>query len=336
MSRNFDPLVGFTPPSDFVDESPSSGGGKTWLKVAGIGCGAFLLIFGLLFAVGAFKVVSCCGDLKDVGMNTAAASQYSMEFGQMVQQEQWADAHAMLTPEYQAQVDAAQFEAMFAPHQELIDTGVPLMDNFQPEQINDPNEITQIKTWNTQIRYFPSAGKDALVVTWTVRLTGQEGETPLFGIEQVTVSPREVDFRLEPPAKIVLEMHGHLQAGQMSRAFSTLHPEMRDGGQVKFKAFIEEQGTLLTRSTMEIEEVRYPEHGAAQVTARVVSSDGQKAIITYDARLFMNQQWSIAGISPLIETLPTPEAPEKEKIELDDAPEGGEKGEGEPAETGSK
>lgn len=342
------PGVEFDAPSDFVDDG-GGGGSKRWLKIAGLGCGGLLLILALLFGVGAFKIVSCCGDIKAVGENTTRASALAIQFGEHVQRERWQEAHALLTPEHAEALSQDALAEKFASHRDLLDGATPLLENVRAdgidgEQVESTDQLRDINSWTVRVRFFPEAKKEQLIARIGVAQTSEaSGDEPSgLGVSAISLERRPIDVRAEPPARTVLELHGFLQSDNLPRAFSLLDLEMQQQGQAKFKGFIEDQGELFTRSTMEINQVSYASSQQAQVVAKLQAASGKKAIVTYELRPLMGTQWRVTAITPLVETTddappaPAEEEPPPEEGSADDAQEGSGDTPEPPAEEGEK
>ncbi len=340
--------VEFEPPSDFVEES-GGGGGRSWFKIFGIGCAAIVLLLGIITAAGVIKGISCCGDLKTAGENTIGATMHGMQFASTIQDGRFDEAHGMLAPEFQSQLDVAGLKSKFSQpwlgEATLLNDGVQAGDT---QQIQEFEDIKNIETWDFRLRLYPQQGKTQLVTTIGVQLDKPaEGETPAsFNVYMLDVNEREIDFKLEPPAQAVLGFHGRLQSGDMRRSYSMMNPGSQPGGLPTFQAFIDEQGDLFTRSVMEIEEVRYPRQDAAIVTARLATTSGQKAIVTYQLSPGMagmnGNGWLINTVEPLIQTDgeqldPSPGEkvdPDAERVKEDEKQENPEGSEG--GDTGAK
>ena len=304
------PQVEFKPPSDFVEESGGGGGGggKKWLKIAGIGCGVVLLIIGILFAAGAFQVVSCCGDIQSISENTQQAGQVATGFGEHVLQGDWEQAHGLLTPDAQEKMDPGALEARFDEHRARLEGATPILrDITAASQPQNQQELRAIDSWRVRLRFHPSSGNVALDAVLVLELISpaEDEEPPELGVSSLQLERRELDPRSEPPARVVLALHGDLQADRFDRAFRQLAPQMqKEQSQVEFRDFILSQGELFTRSTMKLQEVRYASNQKAQVVALLQIPDGKKAVVTYDLirDASMPGMWRVVGISPLVET----------------------------------
>lgn len=302
------PKVHFEPPSDFVDDPGGGGGGKgKWLKIAGIGCGAIVLLVAILGGLGAFKAVSCCGDLKTAGMQTVGAQQTTMTFGQEVAQKNWSGAHGLLTSSYGGEMTAEKLEQAFTPHMALLEDTVVLSDNLRPDKdIAELDDARQIETWRATIRFFPKEPRDHLAAA-TIKLV-REGEPNEDGIEtmrisEVSVEKLPIDIDGETPVRTVRDFHGFLQAGNTRNAYNMLSPAMqKEQSREAFMTFVDEQGDLLVSSTMDVRELRYKDMTGATVIAKLSSASGKKAIVTYDVGQFMGA-WRIVSVTPLIETI---------------------------------
>lgn len=302
----FNGLVEFEPPSDFVEESGGGGGKRSWFKIVGIGCAGLVLIVGLITAAGVIKGISCCGDLKTAGVNTIGAMTYGMQFTSTIQDGRFDEAHGMMAPEFQGTLDSAGLKAKFS--QDWLSEATLLNEGLQGDpnqQVENFDDIKDIQTWDMRMRLYPQEGNTQLVTTVGVKIDEPaEGDTPAsFLVYHLDVTEREIDFRVEPPAQAVLGFHGRLQSNDLNRAYSLMNPGTQQGGLPTFQAFIDDQGDLFTKSIMEIEDVRYPRQDAALVTARLSTTSGDKAIVTYQMSPGVNSNgWRIDGISPLLQT----------------------------------
>jgi hypothetical protein len=305
------PKLSFGPPSDFVEEPSGSGGGGKgkWLKIAGIGCGAILLITAILFGLGAFKAVSCCGDLKTAGMQTVGAQQTVLAFGSAVSARDWSAAHGEFTQGYGGEMSTEKLEQTFAPYikEGLLENTVALSDNLRPDKdINELSDARQIETWRATVRFFPKEPREHLLAV-TIKLT-KEGEPSEEGIEtmkitDLTLEKLPVDINGEPPVMAVRQLHGFLQAGNTRNAYNMLSPTMqKEQNMEAFMTFVDEQGDLLVSSTMDVRQLAYADMTGANVVAKLTSASGKKAIVTYEVGQFMGA-WRIVSITPLIETV---------------------------------
>ena|GEM_PF-4215643 len=304
------PKVSFGPPSDFIDEPSGSGGGKgKWLKIAGIGCGAILLITAILFGLGAFKAVSCCGDLKTAGMQTVGAQQTVVAFGSAVAAKDWNAAHGEFSEGYGGEMSAEKLEQEFAPYTKegLLENTVALSDNLRPDKdINELDDARKIETWRATVRFFPKEPREHLLAA-TVKLV-KEGEPDADGIESMKITDLSleklpIDINGEAPVMAVRQLHGFLQAGNTRNAYNTLSPTMQKAQNMEaFMTFVDEQGDLLVSSTMDIRQLTYQNTTGANVVAKLTSASGKKAIVTYEVGQFMGS-WRIVSITPLIETV---------------------------------
>ncbi len=319
------PRVEFDPPSDFVDE-PSGSNGPNWLKIFGIGCGAVLLVGGLLAGLGAFKVVSCCSDVADAGLRAASAERTSTQFGLALQQRDYDAAHDLLGKDYAQSTDPAQLRAMFADHAELIASSQPMVDGADSaEDVQDFDDLTEKTQWRTRIRFYPapsSSSDEAVVAQLTLNVLEEKKEGARLPISVVTdiEAPRRVpiDYAMEPPSHTVRNLHNDLQAKDYQNAFGRLAQAMKEQGQPEFEAFIDDNAEVFIGSTVTIDRVRYPSDNTAVVQATLKSAEGQTYPVTYD--LISELSWRVRGIQPKVSAPAPAHAEDAPAEDAQDAP----------------
>lgn len=315
--------VEFEPPSDFVQESGGSGGGRKFWKIFGIGCAGLVLVLGVITLLGVYKGVSCCTDIANVGQQSIGAVMYGVEFNSKVQDAQFDSAHAMMSEGLKGQLTVEDLQKKYdVPW--LADATL-LNDGIQGgnQNVQSLEDVKNIKTWDLQMRLYPQAGDRQIVSTVGVELVAMADENDpeqeaTFAIYRLDVEERVIDFKAERPAQTVLSMHGRLQATDYSQAFRFMNPAAKQGGMATFKSFIEDHGDLFTKSIMDIEDVRYPGTELAIVNT-TLTHEGKKVPVTYTLTPTANKQvWAVEEISPRLdagdvtEQMPKDPAPSEE------------------------
>lgn len=305
--------MSFDPPSDFVDDDGAGSGSrkKTVLKVFGIGCAVVVLVLGLLGALGAFKAVSCCNDITNVGIHTGTAQKQALAFGDAVSSSNFEAMHQLLAPEYKAQLSPEKLKELYAPHQAILASCVNLTGKLEMgDNVENLEDVQRIKSWKISMRCFPREANQVLNSHLTLKLMEQEQpeEGGNIKVTHLNVLAQPLDIASEAPVQSVKEMHGLLQAENLDQAWMKMSPEhQKSQGKPQFVAFIKDQGDLFTKSTMDVRELHYVNTKKAQVVALLTAASGKKAIVTYELQHEMGF-WRVASFTPLIETVDKPAA----------------------------
>ncbi len=308
--------VNFEPPSDFVGESSSSGG-RRWLKWAGIGCAAMMLILAVLLAVGGFRMVSCCSGLIETGRLTFEVESFSQDFARSIQTGAYDAAYEMTSAEvYRSQTSPTEFAAIFRPHQELLARSVPVVSNLK---VLGENEIPAHR-WEVTMRLLPPDGTQVLTMMLTVHGESVGKDEPgVFEIVDLQLEKRTRDLALEPPVQGVRAIQNLLRVGDYEGAYGQLAlGELRNAteeangqGEANFRAFVRENQDVLTAAEAEVVRVEYLSSNEARVTTRARLSAEKTALVHYTmVRLSTHDGWQVSAISPE----PVVEEPSQENV----------------------
>ena len=321
-------------PSDFVDEAPapSGSGRRRVMTILGVGCGGLMLLVGLLFALGAFKAVSCCGDTKQLVLRTEQVSLQARVFADALVQGQLEQAYGLLSEQARSGMTQAAFADQIGPHAALIRQSVPLPGRVAP-LVSEPQgqqgleAIKHIDQWALTLRFFPSAqaepGSAEVVMTLRAAHTAQSTpEAPQVRFELVELRQRPVLHASEPPAQRVVELHRRLQLDGPAAGYAFMDLAFqREHDAAAFEAFIQSQGDLFERGALEVNQVSYqpqPPTVAATVTT-TLTSPTQRAVVTFGL-LQGPLGWGVVSIAPLIQTpAQAPTTPPQDQAP-DDAP----------------
>ncbi len=307
--------IAFEPPSDYVPSAKGGGKSKIWMILGG-GCLVLLLLIGGLFAAGAFKAVSCCNQLQDVAARTMAAQQFALGWGTQVGAGDLDAAYQALTEAERQKTDINAFKALFAEDSKDLAASLPQL--FNTNAVHH-EAITDVKAWRISLQYATPSAHEMLVLSFDVTLVDPEANT--FGIEGIDLDKRARVMGSEAPAREVLQFHEELQAGRYEMAYGRLPQQFKDSTSLEtFRAFLDNEGSVLIGSTLEIGEISYPEPNRATVMAIATRVD-KKAVVQYELQsptMPGIQMWQIMAISPTLQTNPTPE------LEDEGASDGGE------------
>lgn len=300
-------------PSDFVEEASAPSPKRRLFKIAGIGCAGILVLVGIFFAAGAFKAVSCCGDVTSMGQNTQQAAFQANVWAGHLQKGQYDQARALFSPELSGQLDLDGFTAQLKPHAKLIASSVPIVDKISPVLEGDGkdlNALRNVKAWDTIVRFYPDGEllekPSELLITLRQSLSPKSTEDkPEIYISSFEIKARSIDYAQEAPALRVFNFQRALQLEGLGSAYGQLAPEFQqETDQEAFSSFIKEQAPILLTGDLEIRRVTYHNSASgytANVVAAVSTKKGDRAIVTYELKRIV-QSWGIVGISPLIET----------------------------------
>lgn len=293
--RNFRRMsAAFEPPSDFVGSGGGGNKNATLWKVLGGGCLLILLIFGGLFAAGAFKVVSCCSEFSDVAKTTLASQKFGQEWAATLGQGRYDSAYAQLSADAQALQDPITFRAKAQPYEDRLKASSPRLLGT-----NLVNQEEGAWRWRQSYQFADSHSQDMLVVMFDVIQVENE-----FRIESVDFDIRERVLSVEPPATAVLDFHNLIQDSQYEMAFSRLSDAFKNStDEATFRKFLDAEGAVLKNSQIDIKEVLYNGEDSATVMALVANRSGLKAVVQYElTRPFPNlPAWQITTISPMIQ-----------------------------------
>ncbi len=293
--RNFGKMsAAFEPPSDFVGSGGGGNKNATLWEVLGGGCLLILLIFGGLFAAGAFKMVSCCSEFSDVAKTTLASQKYGQEWAATLGQGQYDTAYAQLSADAQALQDQNTFRAKAQPYEDRLKASSPRLLGT-----NLVNQGEGAWRWRQSYQFADSQSQDMLVVMFDVIQVENE-----FRVESVDFDIRERVLSVEPPATAVIDFHNLIQDSQYEMAFSRLSDAFRTStDEATFRKFLDAEGAVLKNSQIDIKEVVYNGEDSATVMALVANRSGLKAVVQYElTRPFPNlPAWQITTISPMIQ-----------------------------------
>jgi hypothetical protein len=281
--------VEFNPPSDFSAD-PSSGSKKKIWVFLGVGCGAMLLVVGLLFAVGAFRAVSCCTDLADVGKRTITAQLTAQEVSLALHQGEYETAYRYVSSSLRAELSPQQFREVFRPHEELLQSGYPLLADMQTRG-ESLEELRDITAWTAVVRFIPPTGQEVLVVDLGLQWRGEEAD-PAVELVSVHVDRRVRPLEEEPAARSVQVFLRTLRQGEWEEARRQLSPDspLRQGELDGFRSFVRDHGEVLTGDRPRIESVAYGPleanvvvvQGSVAMTFLLESSGGHWRILTIE------------------------------------------------------
>lgn len=304
--KGIGPRAAFQPPSDMLGDGGGSSTSKKIFIGLGIGCGAIMLILGLLFAAGAFKAVTCCNEVKGIAESSVAAEKYATEFTNELYRGDYDAAYARTTPEFQARVNASAFASTVQAHAEQLKSNAPRVFNVELEQHGDADqpslEDLAKGTWVITYQFAGPTDETMLLLDVRVAKTSEEA----FGIADIRFDERVRNLAHEPPAEAVLEMHDHLQRGQYEFAYTRLGDAFRTStDREAWRKFLDDVGPVLTSSKLEIREVSYNDANTqATVMAHAQASTGQNAIIQFELQpvgeAIPGVGWRIVSIAPLL------------------------------------
>lgn len=307
MSKRWDPMTAaFEPPSDYV---PENGGGsstkkKIWMVLGG-GCLLIILAIALLFGAGAFKMVSCCNQFQDVAKRSMAAQNYGYEFASLVGSGNIDDAYSRFSEELKSQMSRQEFASKLDEYEPMLNAAVaPRRMNTQARQTG--TDLEDVKEWTQTYQFSGATSTEMLVLTFDVQQFGQD-EAASFQVSSVDFDLRPRNLAAEPPAVEVTEFHDELQSGNYEMAYGRLGEPFKNETDVKaFRTFLDDQGDLFKRSSMEVKEVAYNSDQAATVVALVKSASGTNAVVQYELISPMPNlpMWKIITISPMMKTNP--------------------------------
>lgn len=296
------PRAAFQPPSDMG--SGSSGGSSTGKKLFigfGIGCGALLLIFGLLFAMGAFKAVSCCSDIQQFAGDATAAVTFADEFAQDLHKGNLEQAYGKTTATYQATVDRGTFEDLVETHRHRLNAP-PRQAAVNVEHHGDEApSMDALKNVTWLIDYHFADTGDTTLLWANFRVVPKEEGG--FAIDGVLFDERPRNLATEPAPKEVQTVFAELSAGRYEAVHVRLDQGMRDTLSVdQWRTFLGAEGAVLTSGRMEIREVSYSDDGKqATVLTHHTTADGTNAIVQWELRPGVGMlQWRVAAIAPLV------------------------------------
>lgn len=294
----------FNPPSDFTPDESGSGKKKIWMYL-GLGCGGLLLIIGVLFALGAFRAVSCCSDLVDVGKRSAEAQARVQQMSLAIHHGEMERAYGFTSSSYQSSVSRQEFEEVFAPHLEIVRTGYPIVVDMQVKG-ESFDELRETASWVATVRFVPPRGQEILIADYHVVWTGEEGGRSIE-VTSVQVERRVRPLQEEPPAQAVRAFLSTLRQGDWEAARRQLSAEspMRQGDLEEFRAFVRTHESVLTDRDIEIIGVEYGE----EMTRVFALGDGR--MIGFIVESYMGP-WRISFVEVLGAPLPPAVVPSDE------------------------
>ncbi len=301
MRRNFGPRLAFEPPSDYVPAGQTSGAKKIWMVLGG-GCLLVLIAIGIAFAAGAFQVVSCCNQAKDIGVRTMEAQNRGAEFAMNLSSGDYEGAYAMTTEEFKGLKSKDDFVSEVKEYEKVLQSSPPQLMGINARQ--GSGEGLDVKRWRTNYQFAAPADTEMVVLSFDIVMTG---EPPTFGVTGVDFDRRTRNLAAEAPATEVMEFHRELQRGNYEMAFGRLGEGFKtETDMAAFKAFLQDQGDIMTDSELEIKEVGYPNAGRATVIATATTDSGQKAVVQFELATPAPNlpMWQIMAISPMIESIP--------------------------------
>ncbi|MBA2663849.1 MAG: hypothetical protein H0U74_16290 [Bradymonadaceae bacterium] len=273
--------VEFQPPSDFVGDEGGSGKKRIW-KYVGIGCAGVLLIVGLLMGLGAFRAVSCCSDLVDVGKRSIEANQFAQSFAQTVYEGKLDEAYAMTSEAYRKEVSREGFDQALSAHEQALRTSPPMVFNIQVRASSD--DAVEANHWDVSVRFAPPEGSQMVVMNVGVGWSGAAGEQH-FAVSQMSVERRLRDLTAEAPAQEVVALHRDLRSGNYEAAYKRLSQgfagETESDGFEAFRAFVAENEALLTRESLEVFRVEYESPQRAVVSARMSAPEQPAQVVGF-------------------------------------------------------
>lgn len=308
--------VAFEPPSDYVPSdggSGSSGRKKLWMILGG-GCLAIVIAIGLLFAAGAFKAVSCCNQFQSTMEHTVAVQSFGHEFATLLGDQKVDEAYDRFGNTLQAKMTRDDLAEQVEQHSSYFEAALSprLMDT---NARHGSEGITDVLAWRLRYQYASPKGQQMLLVDVEVERVDEQ-----FEVVGLNFDVRSRSLSLEPPAQEVNAFHQELQRGNYEVAYGRLSPRFRtETDSDVFRAFLDDQGDLFTRSSLEVKEVEYEGRSRSTVVAFVESDSGKRAIVQYELETITPgvDQWKIASVSPMLQAVEDEESGDEELEALD-------------------
>lgn len=303
--------VEFKPPSDFVPDRATPGGGRNIWKILGIGCAVILMIVGLALAFGAWKTVSCCGDAVDMMRRNSQASEFALSAAQQLKDNQLDAMYAKFDPKLAETMSRQELGELRAEFAQFLDVASPRMAELK---------IKSDQQWEFTTEFAEPSADQKLVLTMGVKdLTPEKSESFEFSITRITFTQQTRVLREEPAARAVLEFHRKLRAGENVAAFD--YVERLFITQEGFDKFLKDQQPVFREGTPEVLSIEYGGSGRALLKARLADTDGQRALVEYQMfpASLPGIPYVISGITPVYEDAQQSEVPSSDPS-ADDVP----------------
>jgi hypothetical protein len=281
--------VEFKPPSDFVDDSSSSGGSRKVWKILGIGCAVVVLVVGLALAFGAWKTVSCCGDVIDVARLTVGATEFATETANELKAGEAESVHAKMSDALAGRISVEAIRIQRREYARFFENANPRISNVSAQNAG---------TWDITVEFAPPTAQQKLVILMGIQNLAAEGaENPDFVLDSLQFEQRERDLEAEPAARVVLDFHRALRVGNDEGAYESVKTSFEDMS--AFRAFLDDQKPVFRRGEVRVQSVAYRGR-FANVVAAIGGEGADRVVVEYELGPSMNamQPFQITKITP--------------------------------------
>lgn len=297
----FNQRIAFQPPSDMTGGAGGGGGSKKVWTILGVGCGAVLLVCGLFLAFGGFKVFQCCDAAQGAAVRVQASQAFGQDFVEKLQQGQTDSAFADLSPAYQNKMTKEKLQKLIDDHKPGLESGSPIGIGANANHDANSKSLTDIRNFTMSYSIAQAAGTDSLIIDLEVITVGEDEVS--FKVDKIQVGVQERRMDREPPAVEVLDFHRSLQNGNSAFAYGRLSQDFKDKTDVQtFEKFLEDTGSMLTDSQLEIRAIDYVP-GGATVMAHASDSTGKNSIVQFElveTKVAGFAAYQIVTIAPMI------------------------------------
>ncbi|RAL22953.1 hypothetical protein DL240_08665 [Lujinxingia litoralis] len=189
---------------DNVDSGQGSGKGAKFLKIAGIGCAAVILIGALFAGLGVFKAVSCVEDFVGIAESAQEGQSFAYEFVEAARRGDYQGVYDRLDPEAQAELSVAEVEQMFEPRREALNRGEPFPVGVRLIS-NDTDQGTT--SWEMTTRIARPTDTEAVLMSMEVVYRDGAAGDGRFGVLGWEVREVLREMAEEPAAQMAMRFH---------------------------------------------------------------------------------------------------------------------------------
>lgn len=278
-------------------------GGYSWWVWIGGGCAVILVIFGILFAFGAYKGITCCTEAIQQHQQVQT---FSVEFAQRIRDgdDQW--AYDQLTESYKSRTTPQEFADELATYREAMKGAVPqpIGTHRQYESAGDGKSGNY---WRVTVAYLPSEGDRILLMQgrFVPNKSGEEMTIRVGGLKFDRRRRSDVD---DPASKLVRQFVSAVPKSDRKAVNGMLGGGPDAGGASAWQV-VDSSPNVFETTNFDITGVRYHVGGEATVDARHVLDGGETRRVRYHLRR-SNLRWRLTDIELDVGPPPGGRAPE--------------------------
>lgn len=310
--------MGFSPPSDFIDDAPRSHWGRN-LLLGGLGCLLLLLAVGGVLTYGTCRTGKQCFDAAEEKLEAELAPVNAMLSALEKNQDQTA---------YDALGDSYREANSFESFQAMVNAQGDLLRGGQPRLVGSRSTGRARREGYFLIVQIFDGDTDKGVVTFQMTRPSRDA-SPV--IDDILIGMPAARLEQEAISRMLQRHVDHLGRGQFTEAWSDLGGADGDApmDQAAFETFIKANGDLFLGGRVEVIELDGKDRDAVALV-RVLAPDASvKGQVRYQLQRHRDGQWRILAMSTVEGDDPAGddpqeglEAPQTPPQEGDDVPDG--------------